>query len=176
MWWGASVVPGSDGLLLLGYGAHFIWGYFYNRYAGDGWELGARGFSTRDEYSDRGVTRQDFQHGSYWFGAMPTGFYTHDVRWGGKPNGYFCGPTSGYVILATVGATRSAADGGELSIDALASPWYLNTVGYGYTSVRVQHEPLVGALDLPHRAHALYDGGLQLGPGLLRGRLPHGHG
>ena len=110
-------------------------GRFLGRYGADGWQGGARGFPKTDEYVDRGVVRQDFQHGSYWDGAMPAGLYSHRiVQPAGQPNGYFCGPTAGYTVLSNIGAWQSAATGEPLSIDALAGPRYMNTVGYGYTS------------------------------------------
>ena len=116
-------------------GAHFVTGRFLGRYGADGWQGGARGFPKTDEYVDRGVVRQDFQHGSYWDGAMPAGLYSHRiVQPAGQPNGYFCGPTAGYTVLSNLGAWQSAATGEPLSIDALAGPRYMNTVGYGYTS------------------------------------------
>ncbi len=116
-------------------GAHFVTGRFLGRYGADGWQGGARGFPKTDEYVDRGVVRQDFQHGSYWDGAMPAGLYSHRiVQPAGQPNGYFCGPTAGYTVLSNIGAWQSAATGEPLSIDALAGPRYMNTVGYGYTS------------------------------------------
>ena len=115
--------------------AHFVTGRFLGRYGADGWQGGARGFPKTDEYVDRGVVRQDFQHGSYWDGAMPAGLYSHRiVQPAGQPNGYFCGPTAGYTVLSNLGAWQSAATGEPLSIDALAGPRYMNTVGYGYTS------------------------------------------
>ena len=116
-------------------GAHFVTGRFLGRYGADGWQGGARGFPKTDEYVDRGVVRQDFQHGSYWDGPMPTGLYSHGiVQPAGQPNGYFCGPTAGYTVLSNLGAWQSAATGEPLSIGALAGPQYMNTVGYGYTS------------------------------------------
>ena len=116
-------------------GAHFVTGRFLGRYGADGWQGGARGFPRTDEYVDRGVVRQDFQHGSYWDGPMPAGLYSHGiVQPAGQPNGYFCGPTAGYTVLSNLGAWQSAATGEPLSIDALAGPRYMNTVGYGYTS------------------------------------------
>ena len=116
-------------------GAHFVTGRFLGRYGADGWQGGARGFPKTDEYVDRGVVRQDFQHGSYWDGPMPAGLYSHGiVQPAGQPNGYFCGPTAGYTVLSNLGAWQSAATGEPLSIDALAGPRYMNTVGYGYTS------------------------------------------
>ena len=116
-------------------GAHFVTGRFLGRYGADGWQGGARGFPKTDEYVDRGVVRQDFQHGSYWDGPMPAGLYSHGiVQPAGQPNGYFCGPTAGYTVLSNLGAWQSAATGEPLSIGALAGPQYMNTVGYGYTS------------------------------------------
>ncbi len=114
-------------------GAHFVRDGFLGRYKKESYERGLHGYPTTDEYKDRGVTRQDFEHGSYWWGAMPSGTYSFNVAWAGQPNNYFCGPTSGYMILRHLKANTSA-QGTGLSINALASASYMNTVGYGYTS------------------------------------------
>ncbi|MDN6795006.1 MAG: C39 family peptidase [Propionibacterium sp.] len=114
-------------------GAHFLHGALRTWYADSGWEHGVHGFPASDEYPDHGSVRQDFEHGSFWWGGMPARTYTHSVEWAGQPNNYFCGPTSGFMILRYAGAWRSASGTG-LSIDALAGRSYMNTVGYGYTS------------------------------------------
>jgi 5-hydroxyisourate hydrolase-like protein (transthyretin family) len=57
--------------------------------------------------------------------------YYHHINTVGQPNNYYCGPTSGYMILASVNAW-SSADGTGLSIYNVAS--YMHTDAYGYTS------------------------------------------
>ena len=63
-------------------------------------------------------------------GAWVTTHY-HNIEWAGQPNNYYCGPTSGYMVLRNVGAWRSAS-GDELSIYNVAQ--YMHTDEYGYTS------------------------------------------
>ena len=55
----------------------------------------------------------------------------HNIEWAGQPNGYYCGPTSGYMVLRNVGAWTSAS-GDSLSIYNVAQ--YMHTDNYGYTS------------------------------------------
>ncbi len=43
----------------------------------------------------------------------------HNIQWAGQPNGYWCGPTSGYMVLRYLGATR-AANGEALTIANVA--------------------------------------------------------
>lgn len=112
-------------------GVHRVDERFLNRYKADGGPSGLHGFPVSDSYYDRGVLRQDFQHGSYWDGPMPAGLYRHNVAWAGQPNNYYCGPTSGYMILNNVGASHSAS-GTALSIRNVAN--YMRTDAYGYTS------------------------------------------
>jgi uncharacterized protein YjdB len=57
--------------------------------------------------------------------------YFHNINVVGQPNGFFCGPTSGYMVLSNVGAWRSAS-GTALSVENVAS--YMHTRQYGYTS------------------------------------------
>lgn len=63
-------------------------------------------------------------------GAWITTHY-HNIEWAGQPNNYYCGPTSGYMVLRNVGAWHSAS-GDELSIYNVAQ--YMHTDEYGYTS------------------------------------------
>lgn len=63
-------------------------------------------------------------------GAWVTTHY-HNIKWAGQPNGYYCGPTSGFMILRNIGAWTSAS-GTPLSISNVA--WYMDTDAYGYTS------------------------------------------
>ena len=63
-------------------------------------------------------------------GAWITTHY-HNIEWAGQPNSYYCGPTSGFMILRNVGAWTSAS-GTPLSIPNVA--WYMDTDYYGYTS------------------------------------------
>lgn len=55
----------------------------------------------------------------------------HNIEWAGQPNNYFCGPTSGFMILRNVGRWTSA-NGSGLSIDNVATA--MRTREYGYTS------------------------------------------
>lgn len=63
-------------------------------------------------------------------GAWVTTYY-HNIEWAGQPNNYYCGPTSGYMVLRNVGAWHSAT-GDELSIYNEAQ--HMHTDEYGYTS------------------------------------------
>lgn len=107
-----------------GSGSHTLSGEFLQRYNAQGAEAGDRGFPISGEYNDRGHTRQDFEHGSYWQGGMPAGVYSHNVRWAGQPNNFYCAPASGYMIFATAGR-NTAAGGAPLSIEAMAQ--YMHT-------------------------------------------------
>ena len=92
--------------------------------------------------------------GRYYFdsasGAMATGWATadgmlcdfgsdgrwvsshsFDVQWEGQPNNFFCGPTSGYMILRDAGRWNSAG-GWSLTVENVAT--YMHTRQYGYTS------------------------------------------
>ena len=104
---------------------------FLQRYLQDNGSDGLHGFPVGDSYLDAGVLRQDFERGSYWDGQMPERWYRHNVQWAGQPNNYYCGPTSGYMILGNVGAMHSA-NGTTLSINNVAK--YMKTDFYGYTS------------------------------------------
>ena len=55
-------------------------------------------------------------------------FHSHNIAWAGQPNGYYCGPASGYMILRNVGATRSAS-GASLTVYNVAS--YMGTTTSG---------------------------------------------
>lgn len=55
----------------------------------------------------------------------------HNIAWAGQPNNYYCGPTSGFMILRNRGLWRSSRGTG-LSIDAVAS--YMGTKRVGFTS------------------------------------------
>ena len=55
----------------------------------------------------------------------------HNIEWAGQPNNYYCGPTSGYMVLRNVGAWTSASGDG-LNIWNVAR--YMHTDAYGYTS------------------------------------------
>lgn len=54
-----------------------------------------------------------------------------NIAWAGQPNNYYCGPTSGYMVLRNVGAWTSAS-GASLTIYNVAQ--YMETDRYGYTS------------------------------------------
>lgn len=59
------------------------------------------------------------------------GWQFHNVPWQGQPNGYYCGPTSGTMILASAGANWSAS-GSPLNVWNLAK--HMRTDNYGFTS------------------------------------------
>lgn len=108
-------------------GAHRVTGGIRNLWEGQGWERGHLGYPTSEPYWDGNRQKQNFEHGV----LEKTNDF--NVTWAGQPNNYFCGPTSGWMILNAIGAHHSA-QGTPLSIDAVASRDYMNTVGYGYTS------------------------------------------
>ena len=96
-------------------------------YGNHGYERGHLGYPTSEPYWDGNRHKQNFEDGV----LEKTNDF--NVTWAGQPNNYFCGPTSGWMILNAIGAHHSA-QGTPLSIDAVASRDYMNTVGYGYTS------------------------------------------
>ncbi|WP_163231744.1 RICIN domain-containing protein [Bifidobacterium aerophilum] len=100
-------------------GAHAVANGFFGWYRNDGYERGIHGFPTSDEYLDRGHARQNFEHGSYWWGGMPSGTYSFGIQWAGQPNTYYCVPTSGYMIMRNAKRLTSP-NGTRLSIDAIA--------------------------------------------------------
>lgn len=102
-----------------GLGAHAVSGNFFTRYRNDGYEHGIHGFPTSDEYLDRGHVRQNFEHGSYWSGGMPSGTYSFGITWAGQPNGYYCVPASGYMMMSAAGRWTSP-NGTHLTMDAMA--------------------------------------------------------
>ena len=108
---GAYAVPGD---LLAEYGRH-------------GFERGHLGYPVGPAYWEGNLHKQRFEHG------ILDNTNDFNVTWAGQPNNYFCGPTSGWMILNAIGAHHSA-QGTPLSINAVASREYMNTVGYGYTS------------------------------------------
>lgn len=63
--------------------------------------------------------------------ASLNGWQFHNVPWQGQPNGYYCGPTSGTMILASAGANWSAS-GSPLNVWNLAK--HMRTDNYGFTS------------------------------------------
>lgn len=60
-----------------------------------------------------------------------SGWQFHSVPWQGQPNNYYCGPTSGTMILQSAGADWSAS-GAALNVWNVAS--HMRTDAYGYTS------------------------------------------
>ena len=96
-------------------------------YGNHGYERGHLGYPTSEPYWDGNREKQNFEHGV----LEKTNDF--NVTWAGQPNNYFCGPASGWMILNAIGAHQSA-QGTPLSIDAVASRDYMNTVSYGYTS------------------------------------------
>lgn len=55
----------------------------------------------------------------------------HNIEWADQPNNYYCGPTSGFMVLRNVGAWQSAS-GTLPSIYNVVQ--YMHTDAYGYTS------------------------------------------
>ena len=55
----------------------------------------------------------------------------HHITWMMQPNNYYCGPTNGYMILKSVGASKSAS-GKKLTVWAVGD--YMRTNKVGYTS------------------------------------------
>lgn len=108
--------------------------YLWN---GSDWTRGwANAGGTRFFEYDTGAmhTGWYFENGQYFdFGSdgvwVPTHY--HNIQWAGQPNNYYCGPTSGYMILRNVGAWTSAWGDG-LNIWNVAI--YMHTDAYGYTS------------------------------------------
>ena len=108
-------------------GSHAVSLSMLELYGQHGYERGHLGYPTSEPYWDGNRQKQNFEHGV----LEKTNDF--NVTWAGQPNNYFCGPTSGWMILNAIGAHHSA-QGTPLSIDAVASRDYMNTVGYGYTS------------------------------------------
>lgn len=108
--------------------------YYWN---GSDWTRGwANIGGTRLFYYSSGamVTGWHQENGLYYdFGSngvlVPTHY--HNIEWAGQPNNYYCGPTSGYMVLRNVGAWTSAWGDG-LNIWNVAR--YMHTDNYGYTS------------------------------------------
>ena len=105
-------------------GAHLVANGFLTRYGQNGYEHGYLGYPTSDEYNDRGHSRQNFEHGRFWWNGFPNGSYSHYVQWAGQPNTHYCAPASGFMMMRNAGKWR-AANGTNLSIDAMAA--YMNT-------------------------------------------------
>ena len=108
-------------------GSHAVPLSMLDLYGQHGFERGHLGYPASEPYWDGNRQKQNFEHGV----LEKTNDF--NVTWAGQPNNYFCGPTSGWMILNTIGAHQSA-QGTPLSIDAVASRDYMNTVDYGYTS------------------------------------------
>ena len=108
-------------------GSHAVPLSMLDLYGQHGYARGHLGYPTSEPYWDGNRQKQNFEHGV----LEKTNDF--NVTWAGQPNNYFCGPTSGWMILNAIGAHHSA-QGTPLSIDAVASRDYMNTVGYGYTS------------------------------------------
>lgn len=108
-------------------GSHAVPLSMLELYGQHGYAHGHLGYPTSEPYWDGNHQKQNFEHGV----LEKTNDF--NVTWAGQPNNYFCGPASGWMILNAIGAHHSA-QGTPLSIDAVASRDYMNTVGYGYTS------------------------------------------
>ena len=108
-------------------GSHAVTSDLLAEYGNHGYARGHLGYPTSEPYWDGNRRKQNFEHGVLEKAA------DFNVTWAGQPNNYFCGPTSGWMILNAIGAHQSA-QGTPLSIDAVASRDYMNTVSYGYTS------------------------------------------
>ena len=108
-------------------GSHAVTGELLGEYGNHGYEHGHLGYPTSEPYWDGNRHKQNFEHG------VLEKAHDFNAAWAGQPHNYFCGPTSGWMVLNAIGAHRSA-QGVPFSINALASRDYMNTVGYGYTS------------------------------------------
>ena len=108
-------------------GSHAVPLSMLELYGQHGYVRGHLGYPTSEPYWDGNREKQNFEHGV----LEKTNDF--NVTWAGQPNNYFCGPASGWMILNAIGAHQSA-QGTPLSIDAVASRDYMNTVDYGYTS------------------------------------------
>ena len=108
-------------------GSHAVPLSMLDLYGQHGYVRGHLGYPTSEPYWDGNREKQNFEHGV----LEKTNDF--NVTWAGQPNNYFCGPASGWMILNAIGAHQSA-QGTPLSIDAVASRDYMNTVSYGYTS------------------------------------------
>ena len=87
------------------------------------------GYEYRNDYVSIGSTTYYADND----GVLTPAIQYHNVAWAGQPNNFFCGPTSGYMILRNVGAWTSAR-GDSLTIENVAS--YMDTRSYGYTSLQ----------------------------------------
>ena len=108
-------------------GSHAVPLSMLDLYGQHGYVRGHLGYPTSEPYWDGNREKQNFEHGV----LEKTNVF--NVTWAGQPNNYFCGPASGWMILNAIGAHQSA-QGTTLSIDAVASRDYMNTISYGYTS------------------------------------------
>ena len=117
---------------------------WYRAYVQDygwlGWtKNGAIAGSTGISYRVEALEMQVLAKGAVAPGSTASPYVTkakarvhfHNIHAVGQPNGFFCGPTSGYMVLSNVGAWRSKS-GTALSIENVAS--YMHTRQYGYTS------------------------------------------
>lgn len=117
---------------------------WYRAYVEDygwlGWtKNGAIAGSTGISYRVEALEMQVLAKGAVAPGSTASPYVTkakarvhfHNIHAVGQPNGFFCGPTSGYMVLSNVGAWRSKS-GTALSIENVAS--YMHTRQYGYTS------------------------------------------
>ena len=113
---------------------------YVQEYGWLGWTCdGAIAGSTGIEYRVEAIEVQVLAKGSDAPGSTSSPYvtqpvrrvYFHNITAVGQPNGFFCGPTSGYMVLSNVGAWRSNS-GTPLSIENVAS--YMRTRSYGYTS------------------------------------------
>ena len=116
---------------------------WYISFAAGGWKLTSKlssslvldinGGSTSNGsnvqiYADNGSAAQRFTFEQTTY--VPPVHY-HNIAWIGQPNNYYCGPTSGTMILRNVGANYSAS-GRALSVYAVAD--YMGTNAVGFTS------------------------------------------
>ena len=58
-----------------------------------------------------------------------------DIEWAGQPNGYYCGPASGYMVLNHLGA-RTSENGAPLTMDNLARYMGVDSSGADSTGFR----------------------------------------
>ena len=111
-----------------------IWldGELFNRWRDSGAESGPYGYPTSHPFFYYNFKARAFSKGKYMFEGGPT--RSLNVPWFGQPNNYYCGPTSGTMLLASRGLWQSADGRDRLSPHALATHKYMNTNYYGFTS------------------------------------------
>ena len=92
-----------------------------------------------------------------------------DIEWAGQPNGYYCGPASGYMVLNHLGAHTSES-GVSLTMDNLAGYMGVDSSGTDSTGIPQRLEQLAWKVRLP----AYRESCLRPGAQCRHGRVLHG--